>query len=120
MILHLQLHDGAIKHEALNRASIAAAVANFEVHSWFSHEDGACPEPEVRIVPGVLLKREPLHLLRTPIDWPPTEPPVTPQTLSEMTGLCLMDCQAILWSWSGGNLPKVEPREEKDGQFSLF
>ena len=59
-------------------------------------------------------------ILTDPVTWPP-EVPLTPQLLSQMSGLCIDDCKDVL-APSREELPpqELEPLADKRGQFLLF
>jgi hypothetical protein len=62
----------------------------------------------------------PRPILTDPVTWPP-EVPLTPQLLSQMSGLCIDDCKDVL-APPRKELPprELEPLADKRGQLLLF
>jgi hypothetical protein len=58
--------------------------------------------------------------LTDPVTWPP-EVPLTPQLLSQMSGMCIDDCKDVL-APPRKELPpqELEPLADKRGQLLLF
>ena len=91
-------------------------------HEFADREDPAwVGSRSVELVePPKVTPPPPRPILTDPVTWPP-EVPLTPQLLSQMSGMCIDDCKDVL-APPREELPpqELEPLADKRGQLLLF
>ena len=134
LIHHKVMLDGSTVHEDFTRNSWEAAMHDPSVARHWGHAPDDCHDPVERLWEKLgrrveLVKEskvappaaeETVKFAIELIAWPP-ETLLTPQFLSQMTGMCVDDCKSILAA-PRRELPpeEVKPLVDKDGQLRLF
>jgi hypothetical protein len=134
LALHKILQDGSVAHEDFTRAAWERAMGDASLLRFGAHPPEDCHDPVERLREKLgrrveLVKEskaappaaeEIVKFAIELIAWPP-ETLLTPQFLSQMTGMCVDDCKSILAA-PRRELPpeEVKPLVDKDGQLRLF